>query len=123
MPKEPPGFDVSLNIRMASGLDRIVAIWVLINEEKYYFTDYIGDAQWSAKWLFGHSRGRSPTSSIYLAPGDDAKIVFQLNDFLPAIHNVSSYTTGKSGTGFFSNPPLYLNLRDQGFDWEIFRMG
>ena len=31
---------------MASGLDRIVAIWVLINEEKYYFTDYIGGAQW-----------------------------------------------------------------------------
>ena len=30
MSKEPAGFDVSLNIRMASGLDRIVAIWVLI---------------------------------------------------------------------------------------------
>ena len=76
MPKEPPGFDVSLNIRMASGLDRIVAIWVLINEEKYYFTDYIGDAQWSAKWLFGHSRGRSPTSSIYLAPEMTLKSYF-----------------------------------------------
>jgi hypothetical protein len=114
MPKEPPGFDVSLNVRMASGLDRIAAIWVLINEEKYYFTDYIGDAQWSAKWLFGHSRGRSPTSSIYLAPGDDSKIVFQLNDFLPAIHNVSSYTIGKSGTGFFSNPPPVFKSEGSG---------
>ena len=46
----------------------------------------------------------APTSSIYLAPNDDSKIVFQLNDFLPAIHNVSSYTTGKSGTGFFPIP-------------------
>ena len=49
-----------------------------VNEEKYYFADYIGEAQWSAKGLFGHSRGRSPTTSIYLAPGNDSKIVFQL---------------------------------------------